>query len=105
MIRVEGLKKYFPVKRTVGEVLLRVPQRFVKAVDGIDFTISKGETFGLVGESGSGKTTTGRLILRLIEPTSGKIFFEDIDVTKLSKEEKINSRGRSSESYKSSFRL
>lgn len=87
MIRVEGLKKYFPVKRTVGEVLLRVPQRFVKAVDGIDFTISKGETFGLVGESGSGKTTTGRLILRLIEPTSGKIFFEDIDVTKLSKEE------------------
>lgn len=87
MIRVNNLKKYFPVKRTVGEVLLRVPQRFVKAVDGIDFTISKGETFGLVGESGSGKTTTGRLILRLIEPTSGKIFFEDIEITKLSKEE------------------
>ncbi|MDK2840100.1 MAG: peptide/nickel transport system ATP-binding protein [Thermosipho sp. (in: thermotogales)] len=87
MIKVENLKKYFPVKRTVGEVLLRVPQRFVKAVDGVSFSISKGETFGLVGESGSGKTTTGRLILRLIEPTSGKIFFEDIDITKLSKEE------------------
>ncbi|WP_126993338.1 ABC transporter ATP-binding protein [Thermosipho globiformans] len=87
MIKVENLKKYFPVKRTVGEVLLRVPQRFVKAVDGVSFNISKGETFGLVGESGSGKTTTGRLILRLIEPTSGKIFFEDTDITKLSKEE------------------
>lgn len=87
MIKVENLKKYFPVKRTVGEVLLRVPQRFVKAVDGVSFSISKGETFGLVGESGSGKTTTGRLILRLIEPTSGKIFFEDTDITKLSKEE------------------
>lgn len=87
MIKVNNLKKYFPVKRTVGEVLLRVPQRFVKAVDGIDFNISKGETFGLVGESGSGKTTTGRLILRLIEPTEGKIFFEDTEITKLSKEE------------------
>ncbi|MBO8160543.1 MAG: ABC transporter ATP-binding protein [Thermosipho sp. (in: Bacteria)] len=87
MIRVENLKKYFPVKRTVGEILLRVPQRFVKAVDGISFTISKGETFGLVGESGSGKTTTGRLMLRLIEPTAGKIFFEDVDVTQLSKDE------------------
>ncbi|ONN26983.1 peptide ABC transporter ATPase [Thermosipho affectus] len=87
MIYVRNLVKHFPIKRTIGEVLTRVPQRFVKAVDGISFDIKRGETFGLVGESGSGKTTTGRLLLRLIEPTAGEIFFEGTDVTKLSKEE------------------
>ncbi|QTA38029.1 ATP-binding cassette domain-containing protein [Thermosipho ferrireducens] len=86
MIEIRNLKKHFPVKRTIGEVLLRIPQRYVKAVDGISFNIFKGETFGLVGESGSGKTTTGRLILRLIEPTDGQILFEGEDITKFSKE-------------------
>ncbi len=75
---VENLKTWFPIKsgiiqRTVG---------YVKAVDGISFNIQKGETLGLVGESGSGKTTVARSILRLVEPTSGKVYFHDIDVTK-----------------------
>jgi len=78
ILSVDELKTWFPIKsgviqRTVG---------YVKAVDGISFDIRKGETFGLVGESGSGKTTTGRSILRLIRPTSGKIVFEDVDITK-----------------------
>ncbi|HOJ88217.1 MAG TPA: ABC transporter ATP-binding protein [Pseudothermotoga sp.] len=84
LLRVSKLKKYFAVKRSAGEILLRVPQRYVKAVDGISFEINEGETFGLVGESGSGKTTTGRLVLRLIEPTEGTIEFDGIDITRLS---------------------
>ena len=75
---VEDLKTWFPIKsgiiqRTVG---------YVKAVDGVSFSIQKGETLGLVGESGSGKTTVARSILRLVEPTSGKVYFNDIDVSK-----------------------
>ena len=57
----------------------------LRAVDDVSFTIDKGETFGLVGESGSGKTTTGRCILRLIEPTSGDVIFDGKDVLKLSR--------------------
>ena len=71
LLEVENLKKYFPVKkgilsRSVGEV---------RAVDGVSFTIKRGETLGLVGESGCGKTTVGRTILRLIEPTAGRVSF------------------------------
>jgi len=71
LLQVKDLKKHFPIRRG----FLRKTVGFVKAVDGISFYINKGETFGLVGESGCGKTTTGRTVLRLIEPTSGEIVF------------------------------
>ena len=71
LIKVENLKKYFPAAGKLGE-----PPRFVKAVDDISFSVPDGATMGLVGESGCGKSTTGRLILNLMEPTSGKVLFE-----------------------------
>ena len=76
LIEVKDLVKYFPVK---GGVLQRV-QGQVKAVDHITFDIRRGETLGLVGESGCGKTTVGRLLLKLIEPTSGQILFDGTDL-------------------------
>src|SRR5258708_14727376 len=77
LLRVNELVKNFPIK---GGMLGRENDQ-VHAVDSISFTISAGETLGLVGESGCGKSTTGRCILRLIEPTSGEIWFEGRNVT------------------------
>lgn len=83
LLEVRDLKKYFPVtggflKKTVG---------WVKAVDGVDLTIGAGKTFGLVGESGCGKTTVGKLVLRLIEATSGDIRFQGRNIRDLDKKE------------------
>jgi peptide/nickel transport system ATP-binding protein len=83
IIRVENLKKYFPLSVGFFKSIIMRQIPVVKAVDGISFDIKKGEIFGLAGESGSGKTTTGRLILRLIEPTSGKIYFHDTEITNI----------------------
>ena len=94
LLKVNDLKKHFPIRRSFTEVITRRKQRFVKAVDGVSFEIKKGETLGLVGESGSGKTTTGRLVLRLIEPSSGNVVFEDTNITALSKEEMRRFRKR-----------
>ena len=81
LLEVKHLKKHFPIKggilsKTIGHVY---------AVDDVSFTLAKGETLGLVGESGCGKSTTGRTILRLIEPTDGEIYFEGQNVTTLDK--------------------
>ncbi len=86
-VRVENLTKWFPVRGGFFETLFSKQQLYVHAVDDISFEVRKGEVFGLAGESGSGKTTTGRLVLRLIEPTSGRIFFKGMDITNLNEKE------------------
>lgn len=76
LLEVKDLKKYY-----------KVPKGMLHAVDGVSFTIDQGKTLGIVGESGCGKTTAGRAILRLVEPTSGQIIFDGVDVVKLNKNE------------------
>ena len=73
ILEVRNLKKYF-----------KTPRGMLHAVDDVSFTIGYGKTLGVVGESGCGKSTTGRSILRLVEPTSGEVIFEGKDITKLS---------------------
>lgn len=82
ILEVKNLKKHFPIKKGI---ISYKQVGTVKAVDDISFTLEKGETLGLVGESGCGKSTTGRCILRLLEPTAGQIIFNGQDITKLDK--------------------
>ncbi len=94
VIRVINLKKYFPVRAGLLDILRRKPRLYIRAVDGVTFDIYEKEVFCLAGESGCGKTTTGRTILRLIEPTDGKIFFKGEDVLNYTNEELKNFRRR-----------
>ena len=90
LVEVKGLKVHFPIK---GGILNRTVAN-VKAVDGVDMFIRRGETLGLVGESGCGKSTTGRAILQLIKPTAGSVLFEGDELTKLSAGEIRKKRAR-----------
>jgi peptide/nickel transport system ATP-binding protein len=87
VLRVENLRKWYPLKRGFFETLLSRSDMFVKAVDGVSFILRRGEVFALAGESGSGKTTLGKVLLRLVEPTSGSIYFHEKDITKLKPKE------------------
>ena len=83
LLRVEGLKMYFPINRGL---LIQRHVGDIKAVDGLNFDIRRGETLGLVGESGCGKSTTGRAILQLYRPTAGHVYFEGQDLTTMQSE-------------------
>jgi len=83
LLTVRSLRKYFPV---YGGLLSKVVNQ-VKAVDDVSFEIHEGEILGLVGESGCGKTTVGRMSLRLMQPTSGNVYFEDVDIFRLNRKE------------------
>jgi peptide/nickel transport system ATP-binding protein len=87
LVTVRDLKKWFPVRTGILEDLFSKEKKYVKAVDGVNFQIKRREIYGLAGESGCGKTTTGRVILRLLEPTSGEVYLGKQEVFSLTKRE------------------
>src|SRR5262249_17124752 len=82
LLVVEDLKKHFPVTRGI---IFQRQIAAIKAVDGVSFSVRQGETLGVVGESGCGKSTMARCVMRLLEPTSGRIVFDGRDITKISR--------------------
>ncbi|MDH5787727.1 MAG: ATP-binding cassette domain-containing protein, partial [Candidatus Bathyarchaeota archaeon] len=87
VVKVINLRKWFPIRRGFFQALLSRKELFVRAVDGISFDVRRREVFCLAGESGSGKTTTGRLVIRVIDPTSGQIFFKGKNITSLTRKD------------------
>ena len=90
LLKVKGLKKYFPIKKGFG----KQKTQFVKAVDNVNFSIYKGETFGLVGESGCGKSTTGRTLIRLYDVTEGEILYDGTDISRMKEKQLLPYRKR-----------
>ena len=89
LLVVEDLEKHFPIKR--GIIFQKEIGR-VRAVDGVSFVVNKGETLGVVGESGCGKSTMARCVMRLLDPTGGKVVFDGQDITHLNRRDMLDVR-------------
>ena len=103
LVEIEDLHKYYPVRMGLFQSLRTNERLYVKAVDGVSFNLRNGEIYGLAGESGCGKTTTGKLILRLFEPTSGKVVFRGKDILTLKKSELKEFRRRAQIIYQDPY--